>query len=537
MDESTLTVTSNSKKEYLNPNIRSYEDSVSYTKKLMMVGISNIVYLRSLFPEEVFSTKDFENLKIKIIKSKDKDSRILIEWLKGAFDALDKKYLKTLSLAIYPDSKNPEDVLETYDFHLSYSQNVNLEFTNSKNLTEKVKLNSLRLIRTIIFSTQSLDSLPQKLYINMRLFYYDDITPEDYQPPGFRSCDFENYKYKDGKIKIPIGSVHCLWHQLKLDINCSRSMLKHKEDFAENLDSSVKVQKTLNQTVEMIPLNISMVTDDVKKEKLTQSQNPEETIASKISDLHVDSPRPNIQTPSYSPIESIKKISCICEIYKENNMRLIKCSICNTFQHAICYNVFIGDDDYIAQWEKDYKHCCIECYKQSSDKTVQPIDSSLVNLDKKRLTGICVWRRALYFIHTNKIDIISSKDLMNNLEIKQSILTSLIQRLEKDNLLECISKKEGKYKKNRTFLDNLIQSSFIDPTRKLKEEALDKQKKLERRSSIDIEDDSSDNSDEQTKENFKRKTRLSMQCEVQKIVVEPTKKLKTSVSNNNISQS
>lgn len=89
------------KKDYLNPNVRSYEESLIYTKRLIVVAISNIVYLRSVFPEEVFATKEFENLKIKIIKSKDKDSHTLVNWLKGAFDAITKKYVNLFSKKCY----------------------------------------------------------------------------------------------------------------------------------------------------------------------------------------------------------------------------------------------------------------------------------------------------------------------------------------------------------------------------------------------------------------------------------------------------
>lgn len=64
-----------------------------YTKKLIVIAVSNIAYLRALFPEEVFGTRRFDTISLKIIKPKSNDAKILIGWLHGAFDALDKKYV------------------------------------------------------------------------------------------------------------------------------------------------------------------------------------------------------------------------------------------------------------------------------------------------------------------------------------------------------------------------------------------------------------------------------------------------------------
>lgn len=74
-------------------NIQTYEDSLAYTKKLILIAISTIAYLRSILPEEVFSTKEVEKMKFKILRSKNRDSLTLVNWIKGAFDALEKKFV------------------------------------------------------------------------------------------------------------------------------------------------------------------------------------------------------------------------------------------------------------------------------------------------------------------------------------------------------------------------------------------------------------------------------------------------------------
>jgi len=68
-------------------------------KKLIVIAISNIAYLRALFPEESFVDRQFEGFKIKILRPDSNfvlGSNILSEWLEGAFEAIDLKYVAIL---------------------------------------------------------------------------------------------------------------------------------------------------------------------------------------------------------------------------------------------------------------------------------------------------------------------------------------------------------------------------------------------------------------------------------------------------------
>ena len=48
--------------------VETQQASLIYVKKLLTVGISSITYLRSMFPEEAFSRKSLDGLKLKILK-------------------------------------------------------------------------------------------------------------------------------------------------------------------------------------------------------------------------------------------------------------------------------------------------------------------------------------------------------------------------------------------------------------------------------------------------------------------------------------
>src|SRR5579883_1507189 len=67
------------------------------------MAISNVAYLRALWPENFFVTRHFENLELKIINSKSHpNARVLTDWILGVFHALERKYvIKNCSLSLF----------------------------------------------------------------------------------------------------------------------------------------------------------------------------------------------------------------------------------------------------------------------------------------------------------------------------------------------------------------------------------------------------------------------------------------------------
>ena len=48
--------------------VETQQASLTYVKKLLTVGVSSITYLRSMFPEEAYTQKNLNGLKLKILK-------------------------------------------------------------------------------------------------------------------------------------------------------------------------------------------------------------------------------------------------------------------------------------------------------------------------------------------------------------------------------------------------------------------------------------------------------------------------------------
>lgn len=289
------------------------------------------------------------------------------------------------------------------------------------------------MLRTIAATISSLEDLPLQLSMNMRLIYNEN-TPEEYEPPGFKPCNFEHYKYDQGKCRIRLGDVNCLWHQINMEINCSNKMLK-KDEFNENMDSSLTSKKDLSETIELVPINIS-TTNDLSG---TETENHEDIIINKIEELKVNSSTD--QQSEKMQNQKVKKIFCICSSDQQDNMTLIECSKCGTNQHAICYNVFASDKNCDEDWKNELTHCCLNCFQNNQNFTVT--DKSLIKMDKKKLFGISLWRKAIYEINKFDSDKFHIKELMTILSFSnQNIMKSLIKKLENADILLCDNKKE-----------------------------------------------------------------------------------------------
>eukprot|EP00249_Psilotum_nudum_P029924 c41507_g1_i1 orf=63-314(+) len=55
----------------------------------------------------------------------------------------------------------------------------------------QMRTSACKMIRTLVQLMQTLSSVPSERTIIMKLYYYDCVTPSDYEPPFFRCCTYE----------------------------------------------------------------------------------------------------------------------------------------------------------------------------------------------------------------------------------------------------------------------------------------------------------------------------------------------------------
>ena len=212
----------------------------------------------------------------------------LIQWIdKGCTDAIQKQYLQTLLFGIYLDEKFPENFVEIYTFHFSYPDkhlfSVALQKNNGPNTKfdftrDEVTRDTCGLLRHLLVLTQSLEPLPEQAFLTMKLFYYDHVTPEDYEPPLFKPClDAPIILAGGDPMEIDVGSVTSSYHALSLKVHATEKPLERQTVRAINLfgeeDDQVQLLTSENiiQPVTASTYAVSSIAKGIDKMGLSKS--------------------------------------------------------------------------------------------------------------------------------------------------------------------------------------------------------------------------------------------------------------------------
>jgi len=370
------------------PKIKSQQQSVLFVKKLLTVSLSNIAWLRSMFPEEVYADKSLGGLKVKTLKEKtdNKEAQTLTKWLIGAFDAIERSYLREMTFIIYLDEHNPEDVHEKYTFHFKYEGHGEASFSMSKldENNKKTEMSNIRestrsLLRNIIAMTNSLDPLPKSAYLAIKLAYYDDVTPMEYEPEGFAASTVEELPMS---TPMSVGGVFTNHHGMKLSV--ATRLVK---DDTEVCGGGVVNNNYINSDIE-----------------------------------------------SQSQVEG--GISCVCENSRSDPL-MLTCFGCKKHQHGACYRVLSAEDI-------PSKHICVKCAEDNIPST----DPKLMNMIAKNpelTSATCLYRRIMVKLCEVESASISIHDVLGPMQLRDQDACRFTKKLISEGVLEANHQEDGMY--------------------------------------------------------------------------------------------
>ncbi|XP_054638641.1 HORMA domain-containing protein 1 isoform X2 [Dunckerocampus dactyliophorus] len=213
--------------------------SIAVIKKLLAIAVSGITYLRGLFPEKAYGNKYVEDQKVMILREEHScpGACQIVRWMQGCFDAIQLKYLRIVIMSVYTDPDKPQNVTEFYQFRIQYNSDgarMDFESNHNKNISTMLcgstKKASILLVRKLYTLMQNLGPLPETVCLNMKLAYYDDVTPQDYQPPGFKEADGDTLVFDKEPVKLTMGEVVTPFHTIKLDMATERHRLEPVEE-------------------------------------------------------------------------------------------------------------------------------------------------------------------------------------------------------------------------------------------------------------------------------------------------------------------
>ncbi|EJD02237.1 DNA-binding protein [Fomitiporia mediterranea MF3/22] len=261
----------------------SSQQSLAVIKTLLSASFGCIAYLRNLLPDENFgearltsglrgsmafdsqetsintNSRLISGVRVKTVtRGYSTEADKLLNYLEhGIFDAIERQYLKSFIFAIYLDNADPNNIVESYTYNLTYytvpgtsttvpvmslddrlndlslnpssklndSDAVAKAISNGKAPTlGDVKQSVKDLVKKLIVATQSLDPLPKRRFATFKLFYREN-TPQEYEPPYFRPGDPEKDKFvftTHGRSEVPekfsIGAISTPYHGIDLQV-------------------------------------------------------------------------------------------------------------------------------------------------------------------------------------------------------------------------------------------------------------------------------------------------------------------------------
>ncbi|XP_023797408.1 HORMA domain-containing protein 1 isoform X3 [Cyanistes caeruleus] len=201
--------------------IATEQQSLMLVKRLLAVAVSCITYLRGIFPESAYGTRYMDDVCVKILRE-DKNCPGSTQLVK----CKDKKADSTITCA---DTKKA----------------------------------SILLLRKIYILMQNLSPLPNDVCLTMKLLYYDEVTPPDYQPPGFKEARDEGLMFNMEPIYLNVGEVPTPFHMLKLKITTEKQRM-------ENVDKNTLKQ---GETAELLQV-CGVSRDDPEEESQDMKENP-----------------------------------------------------------------------------------------------------------------------------------------------------------------------------------------------------------------------------------------------------------------------
>ncbi|XP_072366877.1 HORMA domain-containing protein 1-like isoform X1 [Scyliorhinus torazame] len=239
------------------PNdVATQHQSLVFIKRMMALGVSCITYLRGIFPEDAYRTRYLEGMCVKILRE---DSRFpgaskVVKWMMGCFDALEKRFLRTIILGVHRDPEDPNSIIESYQFKFKYTADgpkLDILSKNKHVSLQDTKKASILLIRKLFVLMQSLEILPNDVSLTMKLFYYDEVTPPEYQPPGFKQGECDAVWFEGTPVHFKVGDVPTPFHMMKVRVTTEKETMEQLEKenmLNEETETSLQGLEEVNYT-------------------------------------------------------------------------------------------------------------------------------------------------------------------------------------------------------------------------------------------------------------------------------------------------
>ncbi|SCU91559.1 LADA_0F10682g1_1 [Lachancea dasiensis] len=330
------------------------EQSQKLVQTMLTMSFGCLSFLRGLFPDDNFVDQRFvpekvnkdytkdrsgtqsNSIKIKtLVRGKTLEADMFLDWLeKGVFQSIKLKYLKGLSLGIFADENSPTELLENYVFGFNYGPEGQISVSVNDG-DESVSLLDSRkvvqqLMRRFIIITQSLEPLPDKRFLSMRLLF-NDSAPSDYQPQLFKDATHDS----PATVKVPASTDLDTYSVGSVDTKFHRVFLKVLS-VVESNDGDDRPTRDID------PFDLIEESKDMNNNSVLFSQlsrmSPEAMASQTTHYLQDLLASPNGEVAQTQHLDENTIYDCQCRTpCPMSTSRTLNCSSCKRKLHKLCY--------------------------------------------------------------------------------------------------------------------------------------------------------------------------------------------------------
>ncbi|GBL89765.1 HORMA domain-containing protein 1 [Araneus ventricosus] len=437
MAVSTMTVQEGTMQEWktLFPEFATLEGSCMFIKKLIAVSLSSITYIRGIFPEKAYGERTLGGLRVKLLTEDCGIKAVtkFIDAIRSCYDAVEKKYLQQLSIGICTNRENYNEVIEAYNLVFKYKDDECSVTCNNKMKTFSPKLSdptvkaTFLMLKNITAVSNILKKLPESVYLSLKLLYYDEVTPENYEPPGFEASLEPKFSFPQKTMNISLGKIDTDRQGYKFLLKTTYNKQNDAEDPLKSTDPDKKAPfiNADEQTV----IKLSRLPE---KEKLCEE----------------------------TKMSASMKCPCKCKLVEEHDV--IACTNCKQLQHKTCYG-------FLKPNENPSIFYCVDCATYED----YPLADVIYTHQGKECQEFCLTRRAVslclnqnYFTKLNLEKLLGCSKTMANTVIKKLVAQDFIE----------LQINTDKYSLNKSNIDFALQKYFPSTEN---EELMDEDPKLE----------------------------------------------------------
>ena len=211
---------------------------------------------------------------------------------------------------------------------------------------EEVQGSTRDLLQAILSHTQGLATLPTNAFLALRLEYYDEVTPADYEPAGFAATELQLPLGRAAEV----GRVATAHHALAFRVHAPTLAPEGAVALVNDAYPSSQSQSTVMGDSASLPSNSQADTPAAATAPSVPSTSRASATAHSSQDppasQDLDNPRADLSQTSQD-MEDLQAaeavaptVTCTCGSGHVDQL-MLRCAHCGNSQHAACYRILL----------------------------------------------------------------------------------------------------------------------------------------------------------------------------------------------------